>query len=232
MSREPEETKWNIFARELEIVLAKHNLRIGQLDNRHDEDGILVHPAKVSRLQKSLDEPGLYPTLSPKEIERMAKLFDLSDDEVEQLRAAVMATAVERALMARMRDPETALMAADDVFRILKSAIGNSPRLAQAKDGEWLSEITSEGDADFEHALQLMDQAALALHTCGEVTAMHAKLSYAREAQLAYQQAQACLQRCTSPAHTEPQWRNWHDEAVQQLHYTAELIADLERKRP
>lgn len=131
MADEPEPTasiQWNIFARELELILARRNLQLGHLYNRKDEQGLLVHPEKVRRLQRSLHTPKDVVTLTPDEVLRVIRAFDLTADEAARLRAALLATAVEMLLLDRV-EMHVALHAADEAFQALLSAIQQEPPL-------------------------------------------------------------------------------------------------------
>src|SRR5581483_9507556 len=106
--------RWNIFARELESILAARGLRLSHLDDR----GVVFHREKVRRLQHSLKSPGHLTTLNPEEMTRLIATFGLSDLEQQRLRASLLATAVEMTLLDRI-DARLALMASEDVFNIL-----------------------------------------------------------------------------------------------------------------
>src|ERR1039457_4814831 len=88
-------TRWNIFARELEDILATRGLKLGHLDDR----GVVFHREKVRRLQQSLKSPQHLTTLNPDEMERLTVIMQLTALEQKQLRAALLATAVEMTLM-------------------------------------------------------------------------------------------------------------------------------------
>ena len=70
MFKRSQEPEWNIFARELQIILAHHNFRLGHLNDRAG-----IHPQKVARLQRSLRQPK-FNVLSPSELSGMAKVLD------------------------------------------------------------------------------------------------------------------------------------------------------------
>ena len=71
--------RWNIFARELEAILADHGWKLGFLDDR----GIVEHREKTRRLQKSLASPGHLVTLNPDELERLYAALKLDELEVK-----------------------------------------------------------------------------------------------------------------------------------------------------
>ena len=64
--------RWNIFARELEDILASRGLRLGHLDDRAG-----IHREKVRRLRQSLLRPKSFPVLNPSEMEAVAETFQL-----------------------------------------------------------------------------------------------------------------------------------------------------------
>jgi site-specific recombinase XerD len=107
----PEYPRWNIFARELEGILAARGLRLGHLNDR----GVVLHPEKVRRLQRSLTSANHLTTLNPEELDRLIALMHLSADEQKRLHAALLATAVEMVLLDRMAQPQ-ALSLANEVF--------------------------------------------------------------------------------------------------------------------
>lgn len=209
--------QWNIFARELEKILNARGLRIGQLDNRYDEEGFpLVHAAKADRLTKSLDSPCNFAVLSPTELERLEHALKqmekpLTADDLMRLRAGVMATAVERILMERMDNERIALIAANDVFNILYAAMKQQPDLTVAHTRGGSFGKVATGDPNFEQAMDLIDQAELALHAHAQTTDAVAQVAFAQEALQHYDHALASLQASQIPAHDAPEWTMWFE---------------------
>jgi hypothetical protein len=126
--------RWNIFARELEDILATRGLGLGHLDDR-----AFIHPEKVRRLRFSLERPASLPILNVDEMDGTISAFSLSNDEVIRLRAAILATGVENLLMKRI-DPLNALLAAEQVFPFVFMA------LQQAQNGR--TPLTGEKGGD------------------------------------------------------------------------------------
>jgi hypothetical protein len=154
--------RWNIFARELENVLAARGLRLSHLDDRK----VVFHREKVRRLQQSLKSPGHLTTLNPEEMARLVATFGLSDLEQQRLRASLLATAVEMTLLDRV-DARLALMASEDVFNILLAAMRARPEMTVASRIK-AAAFTGEGDeapedVHIEQALDVLDRAYLAL---------------------------------------------------------------------
>jgi hypothetical protein len=203
--------RWNIFARELEDVLATRRLRLSHLDDR----GIVQHREKVRRLQLSLKSPKHLTTLNPDEMERLITVMQLTDIEQKRLLAALLATAVERTLMDRV-DPQIALMAADEVFNILFTVMKAQPDMI-VTTGVKASAMTDEqdtfGDALFREALDQIDRATLSLHISRHATSLPAQNMYAHEAFAAFIHSLELLQRSQLPRAESEEWRCWYDEA-------------------
>ena len=204
-------TRWNIFARELEDVLAIRRLRLSHLDDR----GVVLHREKVRRLQLSLKSSKHLTTLNPEEMERLTTIMQLTDLEQKRLNAALLATAIERTLMDRV-DAQTALMAADEVFNILFTVMRAQPDMVVTtgvKGGMMDDEQDTFGDALFAQALDLIDRATLSLHVSRNATSLSARNTFAHEASAAFTQALDLLQQSQFPPHESEEWRGWYDEA-------------------
>ncbi len=202
---------WNIFARELESILATRGLRLSHLDDR----GVVLHREKVRRLQQSLKSPRHLTTLNPDEIERLTVTMQLTELEQKRLRAALLATAVEMILMDRI-DPQTALMASDDVFHILFSAMKAQPDMAVATGVKTDMPIGGPeifDDELFTQALDLIDRAVLAIHVSAIAASPQARITHAYEAFETFTRALGLLQECQVHSSESDDWRYWYDEA-------------------
>lgn len=203
---------WNIFVRELEAILRRRGLRLSHLDDR----GIVLHREKVRRLQQSLKSPRHLTTLNPDEIERLTHQMQLTELEQKQLRAALLATAVEMILMDRI-DPQTALMASDDVFHILFAAMKARPDMVMTtgvKAGTMNEDLDTHGDELFIQALDLVDRAILSIHVSQHAASPQAQVIHAREAFDIFTRSLTLLQECQSPSAESDDWRYWYNEAV------------------
>jgi hypothetical protein len=211
---------WNIFARELEGVLQTRDLRLGHLDDR----AVVSHPEKVRRLQKSLKTPAHFPVLNPDELDRLTRLISLSDEEQSRLRAALVATAVERALMDRL-DPPTALMAANDVFEICLAAMREQPTMALAtvKAGAIVARIDPEEVAGAAEVLDLLDTATSALDTASNASSLPARQANAWVAEMLFTRAIHLLKNEGAGAENDGAWRSRLDEA-REGHALAEAL--------
>ena len=191
--------QWNIFVRELVIVLGKYGMTLSSFYDRT----IVPYPEKVRRLQQSLDRPASFPTLNPEELDRLIKALDLTSTEQNQLKAAIIATAAERILMDRV-DPDTALRAADEVFHIIFDDMEGRPNsgLDGIKGDALFVEPEIADDPDFDAALDLIDRATLALHASVHAVTPRVRVTKAREAEATYATAVALLEPNAPPTDT------------------------------
>ena len=110
-----------IFARSLRDVLSAHGKRIGSLYTvRVDERPI---PAvQIMRLQRAADgDCAISVTLNPEQLDAVRDKFGLDQDEVRQLKTALLAESQFRLLMDRV-SPTHALQIADGIFHLLLDA--------------------------------------------------------------------------------------------------------------
>ncbi|HEY0753015.1 MAG TPA: hypothetical protein VGD98_03485 [Ktedonobacteraceae bacterium] len=206
--------RWNIFARELESILADHGWELGYLDDRK----VVYNREKVRRLQKSLRSPGHLATLNPEEMQRLIAILDLDEQEQKRLQASLLATAVERTLLDRV-DKETAFTASQDVFKILLAAMEADPRaLPGIKGGRQLSQQSHEvmDDALPERIMRLLDRALLAIHSAQKAPDPQARQINAQEAMHSVARVVTLLRDNWEDSED---WQNWQREAmlIQQL---------------
>lgn len=203
--------RWNIFARELADILAKRGLRLGHLNDRAG-----IHPQKVSRLQRSLREPK-FNMLSPEDLETIERTFDLTNEEVLRLRAAILATAIEVTLMNRISSLD-AFMAAQQIFPTLLQAVGQSVSESSGMGAVKGMPVTTESTVT-ESANDVLDQVDLALIYCQLTLAAN------REFGLDYAlMARAVLHAAISTGDARPlseqsalEWSFWRAECLRAL---------------
>lgn len=206
-------TRWNIFARELEDILAIRGRKLSHLDDL----SVVLHPEKVRRLRQSLKSPGHLTTLNPEEMERLIVTLELTSVEQSRLRAALLATAVEMILMDRI-DANVALMASNDVFHLLFAAMKAKPDTGLAKHVRTATMLEDRETADDQHfldALDLIDRATLALHLCQQTTSSQDRLVHARLAHDIYTRSLALLAQTQSPLPESDVYRYWHEQAAE-----------------
>jgi hypothetical protein len=213
--------RWNLFARELEDILAERGLRLGHLDNRKDAYGEpLVHREKVRRLQRSLRTPKAFTILNPDELQRVITTFQLTQHEQIRLYAAVLATSVEVTLMDRIH-LESALRASEQILPILQQAL-EAPAAAEAllavRGGAAAmnpdsTDDTTELDMQCEKALDAFDRATLALHMSRTSKGYQEQIERAQQALDGFRLALRLLEKADARLRADEGWQLWHAEA-------------------
>ena len=217
--------RWNIFARELEGILANRGLGLGHLDDRAS-----VYKEKARRLRQSLVRPKSFPVLNTDEMDEVIKTFKLSDDEIMSLRAALLTTAIERMLMDRI-DRDDALLAAEQIFpTILKamkkySKTSNGLGAVKGEDPEILEGTPI--DLELEAALDIIDRATLALHLSYNVTLHTERIGRAQQALAIFEAALAELDELEGDVKATDAWHKWYDEAQKGLNATNKRLEEL-----
>jgi hypothetical protein len=111
----------NIFAKELVSVLGAHGKELSSLFSLKVTDGYGVErrllPSKVTRLKRSLTED-LMATLNPDELDVLEDWAGLTPQEVERLRAALVAEAVRYLLAGRIA-PDQAVLLGETALQLL-----------------------------------------------------------------------------------------------------------------
>jgi hypothetical protein len=226
--------RWNLFARELEDILAARSLRLGHLDNRKDEFGApLVHREKVRRLQHSLQTPKSFTVLNPEELERVMAVFEFNREERIGLYAALLATSVEVALMDRI-DPHSALQAAEQILPALRQALHDpdqAKRLSVVRGGAGGSTMLEENreladlDTRFEKALDALDRGTMALHLSCSTDRYQEQIDYAQQAQEKFRLALRLLETATERERDDEAWQQWQTEARHGKETAANILA-------
>src|SRR5215469_4281871 len=163
----------NLFARELQKILSAKDpkLRLGLLNDRGDY-AKRVHREKVRRLQQSLETPGQFWTLNPVELENVIDTFQLESERL-RLRAAILATSVEKLLYDQGVTPFGALKAAEQVMPAILAVLedladnddlgGPFREEGPEKEGATLEEAQDAVlDSVMENALRAIDRGTLA----------------------------------------------------------------------
>jgi hypothetical protein len=217
--------RWNIFARELEDILANYGLKLSHLDDR-----VGIHREKVRRLRASLERPKSFPVLNTEEMEWLASVLGLSEDEILRLRAAILTTAIEAMLMDRI-SVDDALLAAEQIFPIIFDTMyqysGGVSGLALVKGRATNMPEENEIDAVLEPALTAIDRATIALHLSRDVISSLERSQRAHQARQDFKTALIELAEIEEHIKATDAWYVWHDEAQKGLESANERIAEL-----
>lgn len=209
-------SRWNIFARELEDILREHGCCLNDLITEAGQ-----HPEKVRRLKQSLVQPRFH-ILNPEDLEQVSESFCFTGEEQLRMRAAILATAVEETLMNRI-DPDNALHAAEEIFPMLIDALrqrfGQQSGLAATRRMLMADESTPTNDV-LDPILEHFDQAMLALHLSRQSQTLSERLEQATRARDRFRTVLADLEilSVVDPTMTlDTAWQLWHQETQKSL---------------
>ena len=218
--------RWNLFARELEDILTLHNLHLGYLDDCR----IGLHREKVRRLQQSLLTPKSFPVLNPEELELIIEKFSLSKEERVRLRAALLATAIERMLMDRI-DQENALLASEQIAAILRDHLlahfEQNSGTGATRDGDGEAKEDDEDEQTWWRAREAFDEGNLALNLSYGIDLERESTRCAREAETCFTEALTELESLNEDWKSLQNWKIWHDDVDAGLALTKKRLKDL-----
>jgi hypothetical protein len=216
--------RWNLFARELEDILATYNIRLGHLDDRAG-----IHREKVRRLIQSLSTPKSFPVLNTEEMEQVIQTFQLSDEEVLRLRAALLATSIEKTLMDRINQDD-ALLAAEQAFptilKALREQVSVTSGLGATKIGDGGAGANYAGNL-LDSIWVAIDDAEIALHLSYDVHTHKRRVEKARYARTRYEEAQAELEEVQDRMSGLQVWQHYYDRTQVGLTAANERLEDL-----
>lgn len=219
------EQRWNLFARELERVLAAHR---HSLDEINPQLGIAREKAR--RLQQSLQAPGSLPVLTPEELEDLDMELSLRTEEWARLQAALLATAVERLLVYRLGHQQ-ALQAAEQLLPLLDAALQERLRLEDSlgtrRGADWEAAENIEGDLAWEGIWETLDAGTLALQLGRSVSSYRERVRALRGAERDFQEALGRLDTLDTGAKALPIWHEACQEARTGLNSVLERLDDL-----
>lgn len=223
MEWQREGRQWNLFARELDDILAVHGYRLGHLNDRAE-----IHPEKVRRLQHSLRTPRFH-MLAPDEIERVCDTFGFSHDERLRLKAAILATGIEVLLMNRINQDD-ALAAAEQMLPALRRAVeahdGDTGGLGAVKAIE-VRQTREPNVGALEDGLETLDLAALAWVLAGMSSDGAERAAGERGAAVNADAAAATIERAAAQGAEVPDGA----AAVAWVPLARSLAADFSRER-
>jgi len=217
--------RWNLFARELEEILVTHNLSIGQLD-----DKIGVHREKVRRLKQSLLFPKSFPVLNTEEMEQVIDALGLDDAEVMRLRAAILATAIERMLMDRINQDD-ALLATEQLLFVISKAMQQEVQsvtgMGAIRGEDSIPSNYNEGDLALEFVIDTINKGTIALHLSYNVSSHTERIERVQEARHHFEVAQAELDEVDDDLRLLTAWNYSYTEAQNRLAEANERLEDL-----
>lgn len=218
-----QQKRWNIFARELETILAAHGQHLTSLDPR-----LGIAEEKARRLQKSLLTAGEFPVLSPDELESLEIMLPLMSEEWARLRAALLATDVERMLLYRIGQ-DKALLVAEQIVSQIAEALREQLQLSDTKrvpaDGE--PRENTQRDRAWEDIWHALNSASQALQASCYVSSSRERMKELKKAQADFQEALDALNRLDEGTKSLPLWQNCVEEARQGLNSAIERLEEV-----
>jgi hypothetical protein len=216
MGRHPGYKKrWNIFARELENLLAARRIRLELL-----HEVITIFPDKARRLAQSLYEPGYFPLLNNGELEDLTLTCHLSHAEVLHLKAAVLATSVEKMLLGYTLDEEKALQTADTTFPFFLDVLQQIDDEANDQDairGDLFLAMDNTNDRALNDAYHSFDNGEMALYLSEHAVSKQERVESARQACHYFKQALEELDTAEIHIRTTQGWHDWRAEIQRSL---------------
>lgn len=217
--------RWNLFARELEDILATHNLSMGQLDDR-----VGIHREKVRRLKQSLLTPKSFPVLNREEMEAVSEKLQLSDAEILRLRAAILTTSIERMLMDRINQDD-ALVAAEHMLPLISEAmqdqVNSVTGMGAVRREETIASDYDESELALESAIDTINKGTIALHLSYNVSSHTERIERAQEARHHFEVALAELGEVDDDIRMLASWKYCYNEAQKRLIEINERLEDL-----
>jgi hypothetical protein len=216
--------RWNMFARILEDILHEHGKTLGNLTLAG------IHREKIRRLKKSLIIPLNFPMLNAQETEAVIDFYQFKPENIIRLRAAIVATAVERTLFDRI-PADDALKVTEEVYPTILAAVRvMNTVIRSGEDDQDMEEPLLEEDyidTDLASALDAIDRATLAFHMCRSSETRQEKKRYAQESIFAFQIASQELEEWRDRLASHDIWQLWFDEVSEGLHVVRQYMKEL-----
>jgi hypothetical protein len=216
---------WNIFAWELQRILATHNYLLSTLQQAG------ISQDKVQRLQESLyTSPGV-PVLNPAELTLLRQTLSFSDEELTCLHAALLAAAIQQVLIEHIDKDQTFHMA---------SLMYESARtsLWEQQERKKICGTDRGGDSETGENTYLdttwifvkhgLDTGDLVLQLSHYASSHKTKIKKAREAYTAFESALFELNSLDSAIKAMSIWRKRYNEARFGMEAARQRLKELE----
>jgi hypothetical protein len=222
--RETPQKYWNIFAFELKKLLHNYDMDLGHLDDR-----VGIHRETVRRLKQSLGTPSSLPVLSREDTQMVIDTLQLSQEDILRLRAAVLATSIQRMLCDRI-EPEAARLAAEQLLPIIYKALienANKRGLGNVRTGDIDPLEDSDIDQAFESILGAIDCGIQELHLSYNVPSHRERVRRAYQAKASFDEAYTELDNESRHIKQLPQWKIWVSEVEKGKKSALERLDEL-----
>ena len=216
---------WNIFARTLQDIL-QHR----QIDLAHLHNHVEIPQETVQRLVRSLHMPPGLPILSLDEMEQTVERLRLNPQEVTQLKAALLATVLQRELMSYIWQDDTRLVV-EQVFPIVLQSLAVHGDEKVPDDGRGDAEAGEGSGIGFllSPAVDAIERGREELNQSTYAGPHDVRIYKAHQAQSSFTQAIAFLKSLNRAIQGKRDWRYWFDEAQKGLSAATKQLAKLDK---
>ncbi len=219
------EKQWNIFARELERVLAAHHL---QMDDLVTQAG--VSPEKTRRLARSLRIPEALPVLHREAVRLLERRLQLNAEEILRLRAALLATCIQRMFVDRINQHDAFLLA-EQAFPTILHALQERAQGPVVHEGtRWGAGDPIEDDeieALFASTLRTLDDAELELQMSYGVDDHETRVAQALSAQTHFAQVSVGLEKADEDVRSLHLWKDSYETSQRGLENANKRLEEL-----
>jgi hypothetical protein len=217
---------WNLFARELQNVLANYQYSMDVL-----EDLAGVSAEKTHALIHSLHTPDALPILTHEETRALERKLKLDTEERFQLRAGLLAASMQRAFI-DYTGQDTALLLAEQALPTILQALqaqGQQVLQEQASTRRGAGEPMDddEFEAFFEPLLDLLEEAEMALQLSYNVNAYATQAARALAARACFEQANADVEGAEKFLRQAQLWKDCREVSHRGLRAANERLEEL-----
>ncbi len=209
MSIQPEKQR-NLFMRELEKVLTTRGQRLEMLYTREGKS--------QAKFQQTPGSPARFPVPDPEELDHL----DLSKQERAHLRAALLATEIER-MLGDYLEPGDALLVSERLLSPIEEAL-QKRRRGRGPDGE--AREDTEMDQVWETIQTTLDSSMLALQRSA-FAFDKTRVKKVKQALAGFQEALAELNRLDQSTRSLPLWREYYEDARHGIEASKEQLENL-----
>jgi hypothetical protein len=217
-----------VFAQELQRILVQHGATLWSLSSKAH-----IHPERVRKLHQSLTEAHIS-TLNPTEMHQVEQAFALSPEEVLDLKASLLVTAIASMLLDRI-NLNLATRITTKLLPLMKDLL-----LEDAKHDRILLDVegydTMQDNASLETLLlpiaNTIDTAILAQHLSEVGTHLEERIKNAQAAYHSFVAGLAALSQLPPDVRQTDAWQFWQQEAQQGLDTMTELLARAKTLMP
>lgn len=219
------EKRWNLFARELENILADHHLQMDALVELVD-----ISAEKVRYLIRSLYTPKGLPVLNHEEMKLLEQKLQLRSEESLHLRAGLLATFIQRTFVDRIEADDALLLAEQAFPTILHALEARAQGLVLHEAIRWGAGnpiADDEFDAFFDPTLHMLNDAEMELQLSYGVDTHTTRVAKALTARTYFEQASVELEHADEHIRALQLWHDSYATSQRGLETANKRLEDL-----